>query len=80
MTLLDDFTVVPALDESKYPIKVYLEEDDPSLEEFLAAEDSSFPDSDAALQSRASAVKRRQAELQERGDPADACHCQWMFQ
>ena len=68
MSLLDDGNIVPALDSAHLPIKIYLQEDSPSLEEFLAPEPSSTHS------------PRRGADLLRRADPASACHCQWMFQ
>jgi hypothetical protein len=73
MRLLDDFSVVPATDVNDVPIKAWLSEEDPTMEEFLATEPSSTT-------ATVNAIKRHEAQLKERGDPAQACHCQWMFQ
>jgi hypothetical protein len=76
MRLLEDYTVVPAMTEDGAPIQVYLEETDPTMEEFMAADDPLSSSNSA----RADTSKRSPVRLEERDDPPDACHCQWMFQ
>lgn len=82
MRLLDDLTVVEALDEANTPIRVYLQETNPTLEEFLAGDQPpSDPTATSAAPGPDAPVQRRHPSYwQKRGDPADACHCQWMFQ
>jgi len=64
MQLLDSRELAPAYDEAGNPIIVILQETDPSMSQF----------SQAAASASGAAGKRK------RDDPADACHCQWMFQ
>jgi hypothetical protein len=77
MKLLDDFNLVAALDYSNYPIKVRLDEEHPQFGEYFGP---ASDESEAEVAARAKALKRRVLDLMERGDPPDACHCQWMFQ
>lgn len=87
MQLTLENTLVYALDEQEQPIRVNLKESHPDWEEFFmpptdqtgaapgdndSSSLTSTPTSDSG-----SIVPR---VLAKRKDPADACHCQWMFQ
>ncbi|KAF2867555.1 hypothetical protein BDV95DRAFT_610475 [Massariosphaeria phaeospora] len=65
MLLLDNGQLTESQSASGDPIKVFLQEEDPTLDEFFAGD---------------APGRRKRRALQERGDPSDACHCQWMFQ
>ncbi|KAF2178849.1 hypothetical protein K469DRAFT_325320 [Zopfia rhizophila CBS 207.26] len=82
MLLLDNGVIVPAQDNQGNAVKVQLQENNPSLEEFLLSANSPRPNpSSSSLPASAntsSAGARR--DLEKRRDPAGACHCQWMFQ
>lgn len=78
MRLMDDGKPQPALDSSQNPIIVYLQEDDPSIEEFEQA--AGPPPGPSPTSSATNTTQRRNANLEKRRDPAGACHCQWMFQ
>jgi hypothetical protein len=67
MILLDNGKIAPATLGSDATRKIWLQEQDPSYEEYFAA------------QSTSSGNRRRDEALQRRADPSDACHCQWMF-
>lgn len=66
----------------------FLGEVSPSLAEFHKSDDiedgdkdeMTSPEKDTRNAALARAVKRRAARLAARGDPPEACHCQWMFQ
>lgn len=73
MVLLDNGQITPAPSPNDSPIRIWLQESDPSYEEFLAAQPS-------GTSSPGPKTKRQSApQMQKRVDPADACHCQWMF-
>ncbi|KAF9739882.1 hypothetical protein PMIN06_006047 [Paraphaeosphaeria minitans] len=72
MQLLDNGQITPASGSNGGNVIVWLQESDPSMEEFYGAPPGSSPSSTEA------AKVRRQQER--RSDPSDACHCQWMFQ
>jgi hypothetical protein len=80
MRLLDDGTMIEALDDANTPIRVYLQETDPTLEEFFQAGAGSPPPPEPSASGTSNTTQKRDDELQKRGDPAGACHCQWMFQ
>lgn len=66
MVLLDDGKITIPTNSNDSPTRIWLQESDPSYEEYYNAQESTSPNK------RDSMVKRE--------DPADACHCQWMFQ
>lgn len=73
MLLLDngDITFPPNGKDS--PDRIWLQEQDPSYEDYRAAQ----PSQTASVGSK---YKREAAlEMMKRSDPPDACHCQWMF-
>jgi len=67
MILLDDGKVTPATTSNDVPKKIWLQESDPSYDDYVAA------------QATSTNKNRRDGTLQRRSDPSDACHCQWMF-
>ncbi|KAF2032326.1 hypothetical protein EK21DRAFT_60929 [Setomelanomma holmii] len=67
MVLLDNGRIAPALNGNDGPKKILLQEVDPTYDEYFAAQASSTDNS------------KREAGLLTRGDPNNACHCQWMF-
>ncbi|KAH7400970.1 hypothetical protein DE146DRAFT_612395 [Phaeosphaeria sp. MPI-PUGE-AT-0046c] len=67
MILLDDGKITPATSSNDVPKKIWLQESDPTYEDYFAA------------QTTGTSNKRRDASPQRRSDPSDACHCQWMF-
>lgn len=74
MQLLDNGQIAPASDSNGKSIIVNLQESDPKLEDFfvsLSPQSTDLPTT-ASMQVRRAAGKR--------ADPANACHCQWMFQ
>ncbi|EMD60815.1 hypothetical protein GGP41_009774 [Bipolaris sorokiniana] len=71
MVLLDNGEITTAPGPNDSPIRIWLQEADPSYEEFLAAQPSNGPSDKGKRQSP--------SEMQRRADPPDACHCQWMF-
>ncbi|KAF2115785.1 hypothetical protein BDV96DRAFT_492711 [Lophiotrema nucula] len=73
MQLLDNNHFVEARDANGGPIIVKLQEQDPTLEQFLL---SGGPPPPASSTSPSNNTRR---ELGKRTDPAGACHCQWMF-
>ncbi|KAF1999595.1 hypothetical protein P154DRAFT_215597 [Amniculicola lignicola CBS 123094] len=73
MRLLDNGALIPALDSDGNEITIFLQEDDPSYEEFYEA----VPTQTSADPSPTS---NGTARLEKRRDPPGACHCQWMFQ
>lgn len=74
MFLLASGQIVPAADGSGGPVKVLLQEHDPSYEEYFAAQTMS-----ATSNSKRKDKREAAADVQRRSDPSDACHCQWMF-
>lgn len=71
MVLLDNGQITTAPGPNDSPIRIWLQEADPSYEEFLAAQPSNAPPNKGKRQNP--------PEMQRRADPPDACHCQWMF-
>lgn len=73
MLLLDNGQITTTSNGNDGPIRIMLQEQAPSYEEYFAAQPSQS----------ASADSKRQIDLvqdlQKRSDPPDACHCQWMF-
>jgi hypothetical protein len=67
MVLLDNGKIAPATNSNDVPKKIWLQESDPTYEEYFAA------------QATATSNSRRDTDLERRSDPSDACHCQWMF-
>jgi hypothetical protein len=67
MVLLDNGKIAPATNGNDATKRIWLQEHDPTYEEYFAA------------QATATGNKRREEVVQRRGDPNDACHCQWMF-
>jgi len=65
MQLLDSLELAPAYDSSGNTIIVKLQESDPSMSQFSQA---------------AGTTTASPTGLEKRGDPSNACHCQWMFQ
>ncbi|KAF2747393.1 hypothetical protein M011DRAFT_58556 [Sporormia fimetaria CBS 119925] len=81
MHLLDDFTLVEALDKNEKPIRVDLDENDPDTDAVFMAEGHLSAHLSRPVPPEVDLHKRRGAiPLQERGDPPGTCHCQWMFQ
>ncbi|KAJ4377647.1 hypothetical protein N0V83_000475 [Neocucurbitaria cava] len=73
MVLLDNGSITPAPNGNDSPVRIWLQEQDPSYEEYFSAQATS-----TGGPTRKS--KRELAlEKQRRSDPGDACHCQWMF-
>jgi hypothetical protein len=67
MVLLDNGKIAPATNSNDAPKRIWLQESDPTYEEYFAAQATSTSNT------------RRDTDLQRRSDPSDACHCQWMF-
>jgi hypothetical protein len=63
MVLLDNGIVQPAPNGNEPKMLLWLQEQDPSYMEYF--------------QATATAASKR--DVEPRGDPADSCHCQWMF-
>ncbi|KAF2633641.1 hypothetical protein BU25DRAFT_356183 [Macroventuria anomochaeta] len=63
MVLLDNGKIAPAPNGNDPVLMLWLQEQDPSYAEYFTA--------------TASAQSKR--DVERRGDPADSCHCQWMF-
>ncbi|CAO2647758.1 Nn.00g086800.m01.CDS01 [Neocucurbitaria sp. VM-36] len=73
MVLLDNGNITPAPNGKDSPVRIWLQESDPSYEEYFSAQ---------ATQTSSSTKKSKREltlEKQRRSDPGDACHCQWMF-
>lgn len=66
MVLLDNGEITPAPNGKDSPLRIWLQELDPSFEEYFAAQPSQT-------------ANAKREEVQKRTDPSDACHCQWMF-
>jgi len=75
MLLLDNgqFTVAPG--NNGNPVTVLLQERDPEMRDFYPS--SLAPPTSSST--KASKRKRQGQNPQKRTDPADSCHCQWMF-
>jgi hypothetical protein len=87
MQLTFENRLVPALDEQQQPIRVDLQESHPDWEEFFMPPSDQSGASSGDLDtssltptptSNSGSIAPR--VLAKRKDPADACHCQWMFQ
>ncbi|PSN67357.1 hypothetical protein BS50DRAFT_390080 [Corynespora cassiicola Philippines] len=76
MRLLDSGQVTPATDGNEYPIIIKLQVDDPSYADFYDTDPLPTTTSDSSD----SSDDKRKRDLKKRRDPANACHCQWMFQ
>jgi len=70
MQLLDNGQLAAASGSNGGPIIVYLQEQDPTIEDFIQSSSSS----------QASNGTKKRGEVEKRTDPSNACHCQWMFQ
>ncbi|KAH9871840.1 hypothetical protein J1614_006098 [Plenodomus biglobosus] len=68
MLLLDNGRMTTAPNGNNGPLRVWLQEQDPTYEEYIAASQ----DNDRKRTGRADHIVRR-------SDPSSACHCQWMF-
>jgi hypothetical protein len=68
MVLLDNGQIAPAPNGNDPIVTLWLQEQDPSYAEYFSATTTTVQN-------------KRDADLQmeRRGDPADSCHCQWMF-
>lgn len=85
MHLLENGVMAPSYTPEGFYDLRYLDERSPSMAEFLENDDegkdkTKSPGKDSTTAALVRAVKRRAARLAARGDPPDACHCQWMFQ
>lgn len=67
MRLFDNGQLLEALDGSGRPIRIYLQENDPTYEQFFSGNPPSTSPTGAPGSKK-------------RSDPTGACHCQWMFQ
>jgi hypothetical protein len=74
MVLLDNGEITSAPSPNDSPIRIWLQETDPSYEEYFARPTPTET-------STADRRDKRQLSVQHerRSDPPDACHCQWMF-
>lgn len=82
MRLTTENTIIPELDEQQQEIKIELDEDHPEWYEFFLSPGPSGP-SDAGPSAPSSTSPNsgsKRGMVEKRRDPADACHCQWMFQ
>ncbi|KAH7138993.1 hypothetical protein B0J11DRAFT_32344 [Dendryphion nanum] len=68
MRLFDNGQLLEALDSNSKPIRIYLQENDPTYEQFFGGNTLVTPSPTAAPGAK------------KRSDPTGACHCQWMFQ
>jgi len=73
MLLLDNGQITPAPAPNDSPIRIWLQESDPSYQEYFAAQSTEAPTSDKK------GKRQSPSGMQRRSDPPDACHCQWMF-
>ncbi|KAF1947944.1 hypothetical protein EJ02DRAFT_8816 [Clathrospora elynae] len=73
MLLLDNQQIVPAPSPNDSPIRIWLQEIDPSYEEYFAPQPTGTADANRKSKRELAHEKRR------RSDPLDGCHCQWMF-
>lgn len=73
MILLDNGQIAPAPNGNDSPMRIWLQEQDPSYEEYFAAQPTQT--GNTKRQSSRDLVQG----MQKRADPSDACHCQWMF-
>ncbi|ORX98747.1 hypothetical protein BCR34DRAFT_628309 [Clohesyomyces aquaticus] len=80
MRLLDNGAIVPEMNSTDGIIKVMIQEEDPSMEEFQLT-GGGFPSAAASTSASSSPMNNPDRRgLEKRRDPGDACHCQWMFQ
>lgn len=77
MQLLDNGQIAPASGSNGGSVIVYLQEQDPPMNEFYNPPPGPPP---SPSPSQNATKKRRGEEIRKRTDPSDACHCQWMFQ
>ena len=77
MKLTIENTLVNVLDEDDKPIKIELDENHPNWQEYFS---SPQPTSDGGSGPAPTGPGQKRDVLDKRRDPADACHCQWMFQ
>jgi hypothetical protein len=73
MLMLDNGEITSAPSPNDSPIRIWLQESDPSYEEYFDAQPSQTITFDRKSKRQSS------VDLQRRLDPSDACHCQWMF-
>ncbi|KAI4682690.1 uncharacterized protein J4E84_007154 [Alternaria hordeiaustralica] len=73
MLMLDNGEIVTSPSPNDSPIRIWLQESDPSYEEYFAAQPSQTITFDRKSK------RENLVDLQRRVDPDDACHCQWMF-
>jgi hypothetical protein len=73
MVLLDNGQIATAPGPNDSPIRIWLQESDPSYDEYIAAQPSSTDTP------RNKDKRQSSSQMQRRLDPSDACHCQWMF-
>ncbi|CAE7213791.1 hypothetical protein CFE70_009691 [Pyrenophora teres f. teres 0-1] len=73
MLLLDNGEITPAPSPNDSPIRIWLQESDPSYQQYFAAQSTEAPPSGSRSKRQTS------PRIQRRSDPPDACHCQWMF-
>ncbi|KAI8937066.1 hypothetical protein NX059_006284 [Plenodomus lindquistii] len=68
MLLLDNGVITTASNGNNGPLRIWLQEQDPSYEDYIAASQYDHRKRDALM-----------SDVLRRGDPSDSCHCQWMF-
>jgi hypothetical protein len=73
MLMLDNGEITSAPSPNDSPIRIWLQESDPSYEEYFAAQPSQ------AITFDRKSKREGTVDIQRRLDPSDACHCQWMF-
>ncbi|KAF2133465.1 hypothetical protein P153DRAFT_282389 [Dothidotthia symphoricarpi CBS 119687] len=73
MVLLDSGAIVPAPNGNAGPVRIWLQEQDPSYQAYFASQ--------AATTTTIPNANKRELSppMQKRSDPSNACHCQWMF-
>ena len=74
MFLLDNGQITIAPNGDDGPIRVLLDEQDPTFDEYLSVQPTQTADVQVANNKRGTARQK-----QRRSDPSNACHCQWMF-
>jgi hypothetical protein len=75
MVLLDNGEITAAASPNDSPIRILLQETDPSYDEYFAVE----PTATETLTPDRRGKRQLSIPKQRRDDPTDACHCQWMF-
>ncbi|KAH9877383.1 hypothetical protein IAQ61_002749 [Plenodomus lingam] len=68
MLLLDNGIMTTAPNGPNGPLRIMLQEQDPTYEEYIAASEDAHSKRDALPE-----------DIHPRSDPSSACHCQWMF-